>query len=207
MAAWTELLEDYKNKVVNEEDKENYDISEHVIKSEKLAAISENDDVTGEGATDEAIAATEARLGLELPPSYKEFLKYSNGLLWRENPLHLLPVEDIDFLRHLDPDSYDFLKGEGMEFMEDLEPDFSMNCEELEDVEDRTVFPTLVIPDADSLIQISINDYYTIVMNPKRTYGKEWEVYNLTWEPDEMYAHPSFEVFLMNELKIWMEDS
>ena len=31
------------------------------------------------GATDADIAATEARLGMDLPPSYRSFLKYSNG--------------------------------------------------------------------------------------------------------------------------------
>jgi hypothetical protein len=61
------------------------------------------DPVHGYGTTG-AIAATESRLGIALPPSYKEFLKASNGL---KQPLEQLvttggdfwPAEEIDWFR------------------------------------------------------------------------------------------------------------
>lgn len=57
-------------------------------------------------ATDAQIAATEKRLGLTLPPSYKSFLKVSNG--WRAIDQfinRLWPVEEIDWLATTDPET------------------------------------------------------------------------------------------------------
>src|SRR6476661_5080065 len=57
-------------------------------------------------ANDEQIEATEKRLGLTLPPSYKSFLKVSNG--WRvidQFINRLWPVEEIDWLASTDPES------------------------------------------------------------------------------------------------------
>jgi hypothetical protein len=59
-------------------------------------------------ATDEQIAAAEARLGVTLPPSYKTFLKVTNG--WRQTGgavERLLPVEEIDWMRVLHSDWID----------------------------------------------------------------------------------------------------
>ncbi len=70
------------------------------------------DDVLASGwlgylpATDMQIEATEKRLGLTLPPSYKSFLKVSNG--WRaidDFINRLWPVEEIDWLASTDPDN------------------------------------------------------------------------------------------------------
>ena len=54
------------------------------------------------GATDDQIRAAEARLGAILPPSYREFLKASNGLLQPFSYVaacggDLLQVEEIDW--------------------------------------------------------------------------------------------------------------
>jgi|GEM_PF-853632 hypothetical protein len=51
-------------------------------------------------ATDEQIAAAEARLGVRLPPSYRAFLRVTNG--WRyagDVGARLRPVEEIDWFR------------------------------------------------------------------------------------------------------------
>jgi hypothetical protein len=50
------------------------------------------------GATDEQIDAAEWRLGVYLPPSYREFLKVSNGWPLMGNPFTggLLPVDEIE---------------------------------------------------------------------------------------------------------------
>lgn len=52
------------------------------------------------GASDEQLKQAELRLGIQLPPSYREFLQISNG--WRQ-PYHfvmrLWSAEDIEWLR------------------------------------------------------------------------------------------------------------
>lgn len=59
------------------------------------------------GASEVAIAKAEATLGLQLPPSYREFLKVSNG--WRQVRLRvmqgrLFSVQEIDLLKNKEPD-------------------------------------------------------------------------------------------------------
>jgi hypothetical protein len=52
------------------------------------------------GATEPQIAATEARLGVRLPPSYRAFLSVSNGWAFTGGFAgRLLPVEEIDWFR------------------------------------------------------------------------------------------------------------
>ena len=57
-------------------------------------------------ATDAEIAALESRLGLTLPPSYRDFLQFSNG--WNgteETPAvpKLLPADEVDRFSRLSP--------------------------------------------------------------------------------------------------------
>jgi cell wall assembly regulator SMI1 len=65
------------------------------------------------GADETQIAATEARLGITLPPSYRAFLKVSNG--WSVIApfvYRLYPVEEIDYLHKVDPQHVSaFLEG------------------------------------------------------------------------------------------------
>lgn len=58
------------------------------------------------GATEEQIQAAERRLGTPLPPSYREFLKFSNGWSMLSWLVPRLPaVEEINWYRIQDPES------------------------------------------------------------------------------------------------------
>jgi hypothetical protein len=52
-------------------------------------------------ASEMDIQLVESRLGVRLPPSYREFLSISNGWLIENNP-SLLPVEKVGLLREID---------------------------------------------------------------------------------------------------------
>lgn len=57
-------------------------------------------------ASDEEISQAEIRLGINLPPSYREFLKTSNG--WRQTTLEVWrvwPAEEIDWYQVINRDS------------------------------------------------------------------------------------------------------
>jgi SMI1-KNR4 cell-wall len=61
-----------------------------------------------EPADEEAVRAAEERIGVRLPPSYRNFLLVSNG--WRRiDPLlnELLKVDEIDWLPEVDPELWD----------------------------------------------------------------------------------------------------
>ncbi|WP_405985749.1 SMI1/KNR4 family protein [Streptomyces sp. NBC_00872] len=56
------------------------------------------------GATEGEISALEDRLGAELPPSYRQFLRTTNGWLNTTPEIHrLLPAREVGRLRDLDP--------------------------------------------------------------------------------------------------------
>ncbi len=61
------------------------------------------------GATEEELAAAEARLGARLPPSYRAFLAVTNG--WHGCDPHinrLLPTAEVDWLRVREPATSDY---------------------------------------------------------------------------------------------------
>jgi len=54
------------------------------------------------------LAELEARLGMTLPPSYRSFLRVSNGFLQSGVIVpRLLPANEVDWLREVDPDTID----------------------------------------------------------------------------------------------------
>ncbi|HKP54918.1 MAG TPA: SMI1/KNR4 family protein [Chloroflexia bacterium] len=58
------------------------------------------------GATEEEIVAAENRLGIALPPDYREFLQVSNGWRWVNSFIpRLWSVQDIHWLRVIDPET------------------------------------------------------------------------------------------------------
>lgn len=74
------------------------------------------------GATDEQITRTEARLGVALPPDYRQFLAFTNGwrLLTHFIP-GLWPVKDLEWTRVTDPDLIEIWEDEeltqGLEYI------------------------------------------------------------------------------------------
>lgn len=107
-------------------------------------------------AGEEQIAAVEKRLGMTLPPSYRAFLKVSNG--WPVcNPYmdEVFPVERIDFTRNTDPDLID-------------------NWEKT-----RTDADKASVSDIAHTIQISAwTDMAVLLLNPnKSTVEGEWEAW------------------------------
>src|SRR5690242_19769381 len=57
------------------------------------------------GATEKQIAEAEARLGITLPPDYREFLEITNGWRWTDSFIERIwPVEEIQWLRASDPE-------------------------------------------------------------------------------------------------------
>lgn len=69
---WHGLLTQWSKEILDSEEIEFYDLPPDVIDSGWLGYPA---------ATNEQIAAAESRLGIPLPPSYREFLKITNG--WR----------------------------------------------------------------------------------------------------------------------------
>ena len=122
-------------------------------------------------ATEEQIADVEARLGVRLPPSYRAFLKVSNG--WRVcNPYmeDVYPVEKIDFTRTTDADLIAMWE------------------------QDRVGAERGGVADIAHTIQISgWTDMAVLLLNPQKTTGDgEWEAWFYTDNIPGAEVFPSF---------------
>jgi hypothetical protein len=93
---WKPFLEQWSRVILASPDVEYFDLPPEVIESGWLGYSP---------ATDAQIAAAETRLGVTLPPSYKAFLKVTNGWWHAGGSIErILPVEEIDWLREKHPD-------------------------------------------------------------------------------------------------------
>ncbi|MCC3406637.1 MAG: SMI1/KNR4 family protein [Microcoleus sp. PH2017_10_PVI_O_A] len=82
-------------------------------KEELPPEIRESSYLGGPGATEEQIAAAEARLGVTFPPSYREFLTNSNGLHSPSNNgfyFEFYPTEEVDWYVLTAPDFVDEIR-------------------------------------------------------------------------------------------------
>ncbi len=76
------------------------------------------------GASEARIAELETRLGTTLPPSYRSFLRVSNGFLQPGVIVpRLLPIEEVAWLRDVDPETIE-IWSDGLSSSGDVEADF-----------------------------------------------------------------------------------
>lgn len=176
------------------------------------------------GATEQQIALAEARLNIRLPPSYREFLKVSNG--WRQTTpfiYRVLAVEEIQWLRVRHP-----------EWIASFKERF--NKERLSPVQEAPHASTILngngmfhgysIPDAEYFIYGSEQDCSKIrleyldtslvisergessiyLLNPNVIHGKgEWEAWFFgDWLPGAD-RYPSFLEMMMAEYRNFLE--
>ncbi|NJP72780.1 SMI1/KNR4 family protein [Streptomyces sp. C1-2] len=99
-AEWHTWLSDYNAEVINSADvRTAIEEDRQVISQERLDAGWAGAPSAGE----EAIVAVEERLGVRLPPSYRNFLKVSDG--WEYlGPIDLFRVGEIGWLADIDGD-------------------------------------------------------------------------------------------------------
>lgn len=91
---WLEFLKQWRGSISKDNFPQSMPWGEDV--SERLIRL---------GAAEAQIAKSEARLGMRLPPSYRSFLEVSNGLALPGDMPVFLPVEEIGWLRDLDPEA------------------------------------------------------------------------------------------------------
>jgi hypothetical protein len=132
-------------------------------------------------ATEDQIKRLESRLGKTLPPSYRAFLKVSNGfrqpgiLVWR-----LLPTEEVDWFRVRNRETIDILKSHGLE---DLSDTMEISAREIAGSAVYLLNPGVVSADG------------------------EWEaIYYAHWQDTNCISYPSFWDLMQKEYQqsvIW----
>jgi hypothetical protein len=131
-----------------------------------------------EGASEEAIEDTEKRLNLKFPPSYRQFMKFSNGWSVLSNFVGgLRRVEDVELFSKVDPFLYEIEAGSPKQFV------YKAGLGDIE--RDSDCIP--------NLLQIGdpVVDAVTIYMCPKHKNDDEFEV----WEFIPWAAAPVMSVY------------
>jgi hypothetical protein len=101
---WRDFLHLFSRVLLAKDTPDNDDVNRPNFSPE----IHERGYIGFDGATEEQIAAAEARLGVRLPPSYRTFLSVSNGwpVMWHSvEPGELWPAERIGLWRVQDPEA------------------------------------------------------------------------------------------------------
>ncbi len=132
------------------------------------------------GATEEQIAQLEARLGKTLPPSYRAFLKASNGF---RNPgeldSNLLSAREVDWFRTRNQETITMWKSNGLEDLSDT-------------------------------LAVSVFNDAVYLLNPKVvTSDGEWEAIYFSPGGASCDSYPSFWALMQQEyesLKLWVGD-
>ena len=128
-------------------------------------------------ATAAAIEATESRIGLSLPESYRGFLGASNGFgMYSITGIEILPIERICWLRDANPGLIDAYVQLG---------DFAALTDKLQ---------------ASLLIGRDPNDEQQLLLVPADDPASEWECWFFAhWVPGEI-RHPTFRYFIESEV-------
>lgn len=143
-----------------------------------------------EGCSEEEIVAAEARLGVTLPKSLREFYAISNG--WRQIGYfvwEIVPIQRLNWLRTVDPDFCAMIEG-GYDVPELLE-----HREEQE----LSVLRSLCLGQE--------GDATTLLIDPENQTGEgEWVVGTwASWTPGMEWSGVGFREYLEEELKSFID--
>lgn len=178
-------------------------ISLTLAQSEDLLQEYRNDNLNWlgfEGASDSQIELLEKRLNTNLPPSYKEFLKVSNGFkqlncfVW-----DILPIEKIDWLKISDPTLYELYSTEFLNSFNATDEEYFIYGEDQKTTDFRSEY--LI----NSLAISGWGDAAILLLNPKVKFGDEWEAWMFaTWHLGPV-RYKSFEQLMREEYASYLE--
>ncbi len=115
------------------------------------------------------IQALEDRLKVQLPPSYKEFLEFSNGLLLPTRFTNLLPVSKVEWFYNLNREWVESWCKNEENIISDEE--YFVYGEEQDSCTIRASYLKSALQISDSL------EGEVLLLNPKVKFGEEWEAW------------------------------
>jgi SMI1 / KNR4 family (SUKH-1) len=177
-----ELLERIDPSLENRLDRAGITLESHLLKYGVTPEVRASGWLGYPAATEDQIKRLEAHLGKTLPPSYRAFLKVSNGfrqpgiLVWR-----LLPAEEVNWFRVRNQQTIDILKSYG----DDLSDTLEISAREIAGSAVYLLNPGVVSADG------------------------EWEViYYAHWQGTNCISYPSFWDLMQKEYRqsaLWYE--
>jgi len=139
--------------------------------SEQLAKVSKQGEIVNKPIADEVINQIELKLKVKLPPSYLEFLKYSNGLLLPDRFTNLLPLENVDWFYTLNKEWADSWNESAVGYEETSDEEYFVYGEEQDTCNMRDRYLNTALQISDSL------EGEVLLLNPEVKFGNEWEAW------------------------------
>ena len=180
-----------------------HEVSNTLLQSEDLLhKFSENksEGLSFPGISETEIQTHENRLNTTLPPSYKAFLKSSNGFkqlncfVW-----DILPIEKIDWLKNFDPSFYELYATEFNDAFNAGDAEYFVYGDDQECTNFRSdyLIKSLAISDW--------GDAAIVLLNPEVKFGEEWEAWMFaTWHLGPI-RYRSFEELMKEEYKSYLD--
>ena len=124
-----------------------------------------------DGVSEVELEFHEGRLNTILPPSYREFLKASNGFLQLNSLVwNLLPIQDVQWLKQFDESFHNLYEKEFNNFNATDEEYFIYgNDQRTTDFRSEYLIKSLAIS--------GWGDASIILLNPEVKFGDEWEAW------------------------------
>ena len=124
-----------------------------------------------DGVSEVELEFHEGRLNTKLPPSYREFLKASNGFLQLNSFVwNLLPIQDVQWLKQFDESFHNLYEKEFNNFNATDEEYFIYgNDQRTTDFRSEYLIKSLAIS--------GWGDASIILLNPEVKFGDEWEAW------------------------------
>jgi len=198
------MSNEYWDKIVNDYEKQPKEYPSEYADwvepySEQLAKVYRQSEIVNIPVTDEIINQVEAQLNVKLPPSYLEFLRYSNGLLLPDKFTNLLPLENIDWFYTLNKEWADIWNEGVAGYDETSDEDYFVYGQEQDtcNMRDRYLKTALQISDS--------REGDVLLLNPEVKFGEEWEAW---WFSNTLPGAIRFKSFkeLLEYLLIASED-
>jgi len=139
--------------------------------SEQLAKVYAQGEIVNIPVSDEIITQMELKLNVKLPPSYIEFLKYSNGLLLPDKFTNLLPLEHIDWFYTLNQEWADIWNEGAAGYEETSDEEYFVYGEDQDTCKMRDRYLNSALQISDSM------EGDVLLLNPEVKFGEEWEAW------------------------------
>lgn len=153
-----------------------------------------------DGVSNADIQVHERRLNTYLPPSYKEFLKASNGFkqlncfVW-----DILPIDKIDWLKTAEPTLFELYSTEFKDSFDATDEEYFVYGEDQKTTDFRSEY--LV----NSLVISGWGDAAILLLNPQVKFGDEWEAWMFaTWHLGPV-RYKSFEQLMIEEYSSYLD--
>lgn len=153
-----------------------------------------------ECASEHEIQHQEIRLKAELPPSYKEFLKVSNGFkqlncfIW-----NILSKDKIDWLEKFDPSFFKLYSTEFKDAFNATDEEYFVYGDEQKMTNFRSEYLL------NSLAISEWGDAAILLLNPKVKFGDEWEAWMFAVWHHGPVRYKSFGDLIQGEYSSYME--